>query len=92
MKRAKEEFDVVIVDAPPVLVVTDALILASKVDRVILVTAMNETNKNFVLESKNALDKANAKLSGVVLNKAKVDKKSYYKYGYGKYYSNSYVE
>ena len=89
ISKMKEEFEVVIIDAPPVLVVTDALILAGKVDKVVLVAAMNETNKNFVLESKNALDKVNAKLAGVILNKAKIDKKSYYKYGYGKYYSES---
>lgn len=89
ISMAREKFDVVIIDAPPVLVVADALILASKADRVILVAAMNETNKNFVLESKNALEKANARLSGVILNKAKVDKRSYYKYGYGRYYAES---
>jgi capsular exopolysaccharide synthesis family protein len=82
---AKKEFDVVIIDAPPVLLVTDALILAPKVDRVILVAAMNDTSRNFVLESKTALEKSNAKISGVVLNKAKFTSGSYYKYGYGKY-------
>lgn len=87
--KAKQDFDVVIIDAPPVLVVTDALVLAGKADKVVLVAAMHETNKNFVLESKNALDKVNAKLAGVILNKAKIDKKSYSKYGYGKYYSRS---
>jgi len=89
LKMLREKFEVIIIDAPPVLVVTDALILASKADSVILVAAMNETNKNFVLESKQSLEKVNAKLSGVILNKAKVDKKSYYKYGYGKYYSHN---
>lgn len=89
IKMAREKFDVVIIDAPPVLVVTDALILASKADRVVLVTAMNDTNKNFVIESKNSLEKVNAKLAGVILNKAKVTKSSYYRYGY---YSNSYVK
>ena len=71
------------------MVVTDALVLASKADRVVLVAAMNDTNKNFVIESKNALEKVNAKLAGVILNKAKVTKSSYYRYGY---YSNSYVK
>lgn len=89
IEKVKEEFEVVIIDAPPVLVVTDALILAGKVDKVVLVVAMNETNKNFVLESKNSLDKVDAKLAGVILNKAKIDKKAYYKYGYSKYYSES---
>lgn len=91
IRMAKEEFDVVIIDAPPVLVITDALILASKVDRVILVAAMNSTGRNFVLESKNALEKAEAKLSGVVLNKAKMKANTYYKYGYGRY-GNSYLD
>ena len=89
IKTAREKFDVVIIDAPPVLVVTDGLILASKADRVVLVAAMNDTNKSCVLESKNALEKVNARLAGVILNKAKVTKHSYYKYGY---YSNSYVK
>lgn len=87
---AKKEFDVVIIDAPPVLLVTDALILAPKADRVVIVAAMGETNRNFILETKNALEKANAKISGVVLNKAKLTNSSYYRYGYGKYYKSYY--
>lgn len=91
LTKVKEDFDVVVIDAPPVLLVTDALILATKADRVILVAAMNETSKAYVLEAKNALEKVNAKICGVVLNKAKMNKNSYYKYGYGKYY-NSYFK
>lgn len=92
INRAREEFDVVIVDGPPVLAVTDALILASKVDKIVLVVAANDTKKELVLSSKRALDNINAKISGVILNKSRISAKKYSRYGYGKYYKNDYVK
>ena len=92
ISRVKEEFDIVIIDMPPVLVVTDALILANKVDKVILVGAMNQTRTNAILEAKKALDNVGAKICGVILNKDKNKARSYYKYGgkYGKGYGYGY--
>jgi non-specific protein-tyrosine kinase len=64
----KEIFEVVIVDAPP-LVISDAYNLASKVDGVILVMVPGQTREEQAKVMKEQLDRAGAKVIGVVLNK-----------------------
>jgi len=61
--------DLVILDAPPVLPYADALTLASKVDRVILVTQADRTQRGHLERAKDELDKAGATILGVVLNR-----------------------
>ena len=64
----KEVFEVVIVDAPP-LVISDTYSLASKVDGVILVMVPGETREEQARVMKDQLDRAGAKVIGVVFNK-----------------------
>ena len=64
----KEIFEVVIVDAPP-LVVSDSYNLASRVDGVILVMVPGETREDQAKAIKEQLDRADAKVIGVVFNK-----------------------
>lgn len=71
IKFLKEKFDYVIFDGVPVNGLPDSLILAGMVDRVVLVSAMNYTKIEELNESKKALEKIDAKIAGVVLNKAK---------------------
>lgn len=59
---------VVVVDAPPTLPVTDALILAQRVDGVILVTLMGRTRKEQLSRALKLADGVNARVLGVVLN------------------------
>ncbi len=61
--------DLIIFDAPPVLPYADALTLASKVDRVILVTQTDRTQRGHLERAKDELDKAGATILGVVLNR-----------------------
>jgi polysaccharide biosynthesis transport protein len=68
LKDLKEIFEVVIVDAPP-LVISDAYNLASKVDGVILVMVPGQTREEQAKVMKEQLDRAGAKVIGVVLNK-----------------------
>ncbi|EHQ91873.1 CpsD/CapB family tyrosine-protein kinase [Desulfosporosinus youngiae] len=86
MKHLIEElsgqFDVVIIDTPPIIAVTDAAIIAQKVDGVILVLASGEVNKDFALRAKDQLDKVGAKILGAVLNKADIKTSEYYYYYY----------
>lgn len=67
------EADIVLVDAPPIIAVSDAAILASKVDGVLLVVQANKTRRDLAKKAKAALQKANANLLGVVLNNVKMD-------------------
>jgi capsular exopolysaccharide synthesis family protein len=68
LNELKETFEVVIVDAPP-LVISDSYNLASKVDGVILVLVPGLTREEQMLAMKEQLDRAGAKVIGVVFNK-----------------------
>lgn len=84
----KESFDYIILDTPPVMVVTDAQILAQYCDGCVLVVSSAEVDKQAAIKSKELLDKVNAKILGVVLNKLDTNNKGYYGYYYQYYYSN----
>lgn len=75
-----KKYDVIILDTPPVHAVTDAQILSTKVDGVILVVRAERTKKESVLSAKAALDKVNANILGTVLNGGESSKGKYYYY------------
>lgn len=77
---AKETFDIVLYDTPPVLVVTDAQIIAHKCDGTILVTSANKTEKQDAVKAKDLLENAGAKLLGAVLNQKKRSRARYHYY------------
>lgn len=79
-----ESFDIIIFDAPPCLIVADALIMARLVDFNILVSAQNVTRMEDLNKAKTAIENVGGKLAGVVLNKVQVTTKKYestYYYG-----------
>lgn len=76
-------FEVVIFDAPPVLAVTDAQIIANKADGTILVLNTAKTEKDALTKSKEALVKSNANVIGVVMNNYIYDNDAYYYQYYG---------
>lgn len=80
VEAALNEFDMVIFDSPPVLVVTDAQLLANKCDGTVLVVSSNFTEKENALKAKEQLTASKAKLLGVILNNKKQDKSQYYYY------------
>ena len=84
MRRLIEElgiqFDMILIDTPPIIAVTDAAILAQEVDGVILVLASGEVNKDFAKKAKELLDKVGAKIIGAVLNKVDLKTSKYYNY------------
>ena len=61
--------DIIIIDSPPLLPVTDAAVLAAKADGVILVTALNETRRAALERAKTILDGTGVRLLGVIVNK-----------------------
>lgn len=76
--------DVVIFDSPPCVPVTDPLILASRMDGVILVTHIGQTHKKAVRQAEHLLARARARVLGIVFNRVPVRKgQYYYYYGYG---------
>ena len=78
--------DIVVIDAPPTLVVTDAALLATNADGVMLVAAASETQRGALARATATLAKSHARLLGIVLNKVDHAKTSGY-YGYGTYVS-----
>lgn len=92
LKQVKDQFDIILIDTPPVGVVTDAALLSTIVDGTILVCASGESIKERVKSSKDLLKRVNANILGVVLNKIPVNGNAYYKYHYYQYYDSYYRE
>ena len=80
----KRHFDVIILDGAPIMGLSDSLILGSIVDKTIIVSAINETPKTELLNTKKGLENIGAHIAGVVANNL-VAKKGQYGYGYGYY-------
>lgn len=76
----KEEYDILILDSPPLENFTDGQILAAKVEGTILVVQAGESKIESVKEAKNLLDIVGANIIGVVMNKVSNSKKRYYYY------------
>ena len=74
IERLAGEADLVLFDAPPVIAVTDAAVLASKLDGVLLVINAGSTKRQFAQRAKEVLDRVNARLIGAVLNNVMLDK------------------
>lgn len=80
--------DAIILDSPPVLAVTDASVLAPRVDGVILVIKPGETKLAAARGAVEQLHRVGATLLGVVLNDVNLKGSSYYHYQYKGYYYN----
>jgi len=88
IENLKEEADVVLLDSPPSLPVTDAAVLSSKTDGTLLVTDAGTTRRGAARRAKEDLMRVGANILGVVLNKFSVrGASSYYYYYYYYYYS-----
>jgi capsular exopolysaccharide synthesis family protein len=83
LKKVCEEFDIILFDAPPVGIVTDAAIISTYVDGTILVANSGHVGIETIKRSKDLLQKVDAKILGVVMNKlSRSYKKSNYNYSY----------
>nr|WP_234943573.1 CpsD/CapB family tyrosine-protein kinase [Priestia megaterium] len=81
LEKAKDEFDLIILDSPPVLVVTDAQVLSNLTDGTVLVISSENTRIDSARKTKELLEGAKAKILGVVLNNKKEQDHPYYYYG-----------
>ena len=90
-ERLQAMYDVLVIDSPPVLPASDALILAPKTDGVLLVIKAGMLNRDMVKKAIDQLRNTRANLLGAVLNHVDTKKEGYYKY-YHKYYSKYYGE
>ncbi len=88
LKDCSNEYDMIIMDTPPLASVTDPVILSRHVDGVILVTWAGKTTHEMLGKGLKQLKEINAPVTGVVLNKFNAKKSGYY-YNYGDYYYSS---
>jgi Mrp family chromosome partitioning ATPase len=70
-------FDVILIDAPPVLPVTDAVVLATRVDGVVLVYQLGRIGRAVLKRAKSHLDNVRAAIRGIVLNDVKAEVSTY---------------
>lgn len=82
LDKLKEIYDYIFIDSPPIGLVTDAGVLANKVDATILVVRSNAIEIKHLQQTKKKLDGINANIIGVVLNAYKVQKDDEYYYVY----------
>lgn len=80
--QVSREFDLVVCDAPSILVVTDPVLLATHTDTVLIVAAANNARRETILRAKKLLASANAHVAGVVLNGLEATRRHYYYYYY----------
>jgi len=90
--RWRNEFDHIIIDTPPCLSVTDAVVLSPEADRVILVARSGQTTKAALRHATGLLLQVNARVMGVVLNALNVHSADGYHYYGGRYTGRYYDE
>ncbi len=78
IERLKQEADMVLFDTPPVTAVTDAAVLSTHLDGVLLVLQAGKTRRDRAREARRLLEKVQANIVGVVLNNARLESS----YGY----------
>lgn len=78
--QLREQYDHIVIDTPPSLSVTDAVVLSPRADAVILVIRSGQTSKQALRRSRDILFQVNAKLVGVLLNAVDLSSPDYYYY------------
>ncbi|MGN9134674.1 CpsD/CapB family tyrosine-protein kinase [Clostridium sp. HCP1S3_B4] len=79
----KERYDIIILDTAPLQAVTDAQILSTKSDGIILVVRAHATKRESVIQAKGLIEKVGGKILGTVLNGVENTRGKYYYYYYG---------
>ena len=90
IRNAREEYDMVIIDTPPLGSVIDAAVVSKCCDGAVIVIAAGNVSYRFARKVKEQLDVAECRILGCVLNKVDLSGKSYYGKYYGKYYGQYY--
>lgn len=86
IQDVKQRFDLILVDSPPILGVSDASVLASEVDLTMIVVQHRKLPRNMLLRVKQAVENVGGHVIGVVLNNVDVRSDSQYQY-YTSYYT-----
>jgi polysaccharide biosynthesis transport protein len=93
LTELREKYDHIVLDTPPTLSVTDAVVLSPRADAIVLVIRSGSTTKQALRRSRDILMQVNARVSGVLLNAVDLSSPDYYYYyeyqgKYAQYYHN----
>jgi len=88
LQEWRQEYDYVLVDTPPVIGITDAQCLTSKVDTFILVAAINRSTRSGISRALEVLSTARANVSGLLINMIGSSDSEYHYGYYDRYYLN----
>ncbi|HEX6802660.1 MAG TPA: polysaccharide biosynthesis tyrosine autokinase, partial [Terriglobales bacterium] len=80
LAELRDQYDHIVVDTPPTLSVTDAVVLSTKADAVVLVIRSSQTTKPALRRARDILAQVNARVAGVLLNAVNLDSPDYYYY------------
>jgi capsular exopolysaccharide synthesis family protein len=83
LAELREQYDHIVIDTPPTLSVTDAVVLSTRADAVVLVIRSSQTTKPALRRTRDILTQVNARVAGVLLNAVNLDSPDYtYYYEY----------
>jgi capsular exopolysaccharide synthesis family protein len=80
LAELRQHYDHIVVDTPPTLSVTDAVVLSTRADAVVLVIRCGQTTKPALRRSREILAQVSARVAGVLLNAVNLDSPDYYYY------------
>lgn len=86
MKQLREKYDIILLDCPPVLGLSDTMIMTKYSDANVIVVSSRKTKVESLDKAKKVFAQANAKITGVIINRASVKDNSYYSYYSNEYY------
>ncbi len=92
LNKWRQEFDYVVIDTPPVLTLTDPVLLAVQADCVLLVVRSGSTRKDALRNARNLLAQVKARVLGVVINAVDPNDPDHYYYYYGTKYDHPYYQ
>ena len=87
MASLKEHFDLILIDSPPVMAVTDAVIAAHAANGVVFVVGSEMTSRQAARAAVEHLDQGRVHFIGAILNRVDLERNSYY---YSNYYRHEY--
>jgi len=88
MEKLKGMYDIILVDCPPLLAVTDAILVSNLTDGVLFVVSQTISNKQASIDAMKILKANNVNVLGVAMGEMKTKGNSYYKHYYSAYYGD----
>ena len=86
LKKLRKKYDIILLDCPPVIGLSDAVILSTLSDVNLVTVSAKKTRFENLERTKKLFEQANSKVDGVILNKTQAQGNHYYSY----YYNNEY--